>query len=134
MGGVVAFLIALAPVLFVLGGALDGSTEPFRGGLHWQNLIYALWEQFLCVGMVISLLIWFRKRLDHQGKLARTISNSAYAVYISHAPILLFVSIGLRNVELYPLLKFAPAAAICIPLCFLFAGFARKLPVARRIL
>jgi surface polysaccharide O-acyltransferase-like enzyme len=133
-GRVVASLIALAPVLFVLGGALEGNTEPFRGGLYWQNLVYALWEQFLCVGMVISLLVWFRKRHDHQGKLARTMSNSAYAVYIFHAPILLFVSIGLRSVEMYPLLKFALAAAICIPLCFLFSGFVRKLPVARRIL
>jgi hypothetical protein len=132
-GGVVTFLIVLAPVLFVLGGALDGNTEPFRGGLCWQNLVYALWEQFLCVGMVISLLVWFRRRHNRQGKLARTMSASAYAVYIFHAPILVFVSLGLRSVDLYPLLKFALAAAICIPLCFLAGGLVRKLPVARRI-
>ena len=132
-GGVAAFLVALAPVLFVLGGALEGNTEPFRGGLYWQNLVYALWEQFLCVAMVISLLVWFRKRRDQQGKLARTMSSNAYAVYVFHAPILMFVSIGLRSVELYPLLKFALAAAICIPLCFLAGGLVRKLPVARRI-
>ena len=132
-GGVVAFVIALAPVLFVLGGALEGNTEPFRGGLYWQNLVYALWEQFLCVAMVISLLVWFRKRRDQQGKLAQTMSASAYAVYVFHAPILVFVSIGLGSVELYPLLKFALAAAICVPLCFLVGGLVRKLPVARRI-
>jgi len=132
-GGIVAFLVALAPVLFVLGGALEGNTEPFRGGLHWQNLVYALWEQFLCVAMVISLLVWFRKRRDQQGKLARTMSSNAYATYVFHAPILMFVSIGLRSVELYPLLKFALVAAICIPLCFLAGGLVRKLPVARRI-
>ena len=132
-GGVVAFLVALAPVLFVLGGALEGNTEPFRGGLYWQNLVYALWEQFLCVAMVISLLVWFRKRRDQQGKVARMMSASAYAVYVFHAPILMFVSIGLRSVALYPLLKFALAAAICIPLCFLAGGLVRKLPVGRRI-
>jgi glucan biosynthesis protein C len=133
-GGVAAFLIALAPVLFVAGGALEGNTEPFRGGLHWQALIYALWEQFLCMAMVISLLVWFRRRYDHQGKLARTMSANAYAVYICHASILVFVAIGLRNIALHPLLKFGLASAICIPICFLVGGLARRLPVARRIL
>jgi glucan biosynthesis protein C len=74
-GRVVACLIALAPVLFVAGGALQGSTESFRGGPHWQALVYALWEQFLCVWMVISLLFTFRRRYDRQGGLARDMST-----------------------------------------------------------
>jgi glucan biosynthesis protein C len=133
-GRVVAFLIALAPVLFVAGGALEGSTAAFRGGIHWQALTYALWEQFVCVGMVISLLVRFRKRHDHQGRLSREMSASAYAVYICHAPILVFVALGLRSIELYPLLKFALASLISIPICFLIGGFVRRLPLAGRIL
>ncbi|UCC63764.1 MAG: acyltransferase, partial [Anaerolineae bacterium] len=133
-GRVVTFLIALAPVLFVAGGALKGSTAPFRGGIHWQALTYALWEQFVCVGMVISLLVWFRKRHDHQGRLARAMSASAYAVYICHAPILIFVSLGLRSTELYPLLKFALASLISIPICFVVGGLVRRLPITARIL
>ncbi len=132
-GRVVIFLIALAPVLFVAGGALKGSTEPFRGGMHWQALTYALWEQFVCVGMVISLLVWFRKRYDYQGRLARTMSASAYAVYICHAPILVFVALGLRSVALYPLLKFGLASLICVPICFGIGGLVRRLPMAGRI-
>ena len=133
-GRVVACLIVLAPVLFVTGGALQGSTDVFRGGLHWQALAYALWEQFLCVAMVISLLVTFRRRYDHQGELAREMSASAYAVYIWHAPILVFVALGLRAVELYPLLKFALAALISLPLCFVVGALGRRLPLARRIL
>jgi len=133
-GWVVVFLILLAPVLFVAGGALEGSTADFRGGLHWQALAYALWEQFLCVGMVISLLIWFRRRYDRQGKLAREMSASAYAVYIFHASILVLVAVGLRSIELYPLLKFALAALLCLPLCFVVGGLVRRFPLAHRIL
>jgi glucan biosynthesis protein C len=133
-GRIVLFLIVLAPVLFVAGGALEGNTAPFRGGIHWQALIYALWEQFLCVGMVISLLFWFRKRHDHQGRLARAMSASAYAVYICHTPILVFVSLGLRSIELYPLLKFALASLISMPICFVVGGLVRRLPMAGRIL
>jgi glucan biosynthesis protein C len=133
-GRIVAFLIALAPVLFVLGGALEGNTGPFRGGLHWQALVYALWEQFVCVGMVISLLVRFRKRYDQQGRLAGAMSASAYAVYICHAPILVFVALGLRSIALYPLLKLTLASLICIPLCFVVGGFVKRLPMAERIL
>ena len=41
-GPVLAVLLVLAPVLFVLGGALEGDVGPFLGGLHWQALAYAL--------------------------------------------------------------------------------------------
>jgi len=133
-GWVVLFLIVLAPILFVAGGALNGGTAHFRGGIHWQALTYALWEQFLCVGMVISLLVWFRRRFDRQSKLARAMSVSAYAVYIFHASILVLAAIVLRSTELYPLLKFALAALISLPICFMVGGLVRRLPLAQRIL
>ncbi|MFN2217786.1 MAG: acyltransferase family protein [Anaerolineae bacterium] len=133
-GRVAIVLIILAPILFVAGGALEGSTAAFRGGIHWQALAYALWEQFLCAGMVISLLVWFRRRCDRQGKLAREMSASAYAVYIFHASILVSVALALRNIELYPLLKFALAALIGLPICFLVGSLVRRLPLAQRIL
>ncbi len=133
-GRVVALLIVLAPILFVAGGALEGSTADFRGGLHWQALTYALWEQFLCVGLVISLLVWFRRAYDRRGKLGRELSASAYATYIFHASAVVLITVGLRSIELYPLLKFALAALICLPLCFLVGGMVRRLPLAKRIL
>jgi hypothetical protein len=133
-GWIAVLLIVLAPVLYVLGGALEGDTGPFRGGLHWQALVYAVFEQLLCVAMVISLLVWFRQKHDHQGWLAREMSASAYAVYICHAPILVCVSVGFGSLEIYPLLKFALAALICLPICFLVGGLARRLPGAKGIL
>ncbi|HNT06537.1 MAG TPA: acyltransferase family protein, partial [Anaerolineae bacterium] len=107
---------------------------PFLGGLHWQALAYALLEQFMCMGMVISLLVLFRRRHNHQGRLARALSGSAYAVYIFHSPILILVSLGLRNVELHPLLKLALAALVSLPACFVVGGLVRRLPAADRIL
>jgi surface polysaccharide O-acyltransferase-like enzyme len=133
-GRVAILLVVFAPVLFAAGGALQGGAAPFLGGFHWQALIYALWEQLLCVAMVISLLVLFRRRYDHQGSLARTMSDSAYAIYILHAPILVFVSLGLRSIELYPLLKFLLASLVSLPLCLLAGRVARLLPLARRVL
>jgi surface polysaccharide O-acyltransferase-like enzyme len=133
-GRVLAGLLAIAPVLFVLGGALNGNTAPFRGGIQWQALIYALWEQFVCVAMVITLLVRFRRRHNHQGRLARELSGSAYAVYILHSSILVPVTVGLGNLALHPLLKFGLTSLICVPACFLVGGLVKRLPGAARIL
>jgi len=125
-------LILLLPILLILGGAEDPT--PFMGGLHWQAFAYAIWEQFLCMGMIITLLVWFRRRFNQQGSLAKTMSASAYTVYIIHAPVIVLVTLALRDISLHPLIKFPLVALIIVPLCFLLATFIRKLPLAREIL
>jgi surface polysaccharide O-acyltransferase-like enzyme len=105
----------------------------FPGGLHWQSLVFAIWEQVVCVGMIIGLLIWFRGRFNQQGSLAKALSESAFTVYFIHAPILVYLALALRNIELYPLLKFALIAPIAIFLCFVTAYFLRKVPLVKRI-
>jgi len=125
-------LIVLFPVLVVLGGADDPT--PFLGGVHWQALALALWEQLLCMAMIITLLVWFRRRFNNQSSLAKTMSDSAYTVYIIHAPVAVVVALALQDLNLYPLIKFPVVGLIVVPLCFLLATFIRKLPLARDIL
>jgi peptidoglycan/LPS O-acetylase OafA/YrhL len=125
-------LIVLLPVVFIAGGADDPT--PFLGGVHWQALVIALWEPFLCIGMVITLLVWFRRRFNHQGSLAKTMSASAYTVFIIHAPVAVLVALALKDISLYPLIKYPLVALIVVPLCFLLGTFIRKLPLARNIL
>jgi peptidoglycan/LPS O-acetylase OafA/YrhL len=130
--GITIALIVLLPVMFILGGADDPT--PFMGGVHWQALVLALWEQLLCMGMIITLLVWFRKRFNHQGSLAKTMSASAYTVFIIHAPVAVLVALTLQDLNLYPLIKYPLVALIVVPLCFLLATLIRKLPLAREIL
>lgn len=47
---------------------------------------------------------------------------------------LVFVSLGLSSIELYPLLKFALASLISLPICFVGGGLVKRLPIAGRIL
>jgi surface polysaccharide O-acyltransferase-like enzyme len=96
--------------------------------------VYALWEQFVCVAMIIALLFLFRKRLNWQGSVSKAMSASAYTAYIIHAPVVVLVAIAMRNINLYPLLKFALAVLIAVPLCFALGNFIRQLPLAKRIL
>ncbi len=132
---VVAIILVLLFVPMALaGGALETGTEPFKGGWHWQSLAYAVWESFVCVGMCIGLTYLFRRYANRQGWLAKFLSPNAYTAYIIHAPIITFTALALRNVEVYPLLKFGLAALIALPLCFVLSSLIRKLPYAERVL
>ncbi|MFZ2149493.1 MAG: acyltransferase family protein [Sedimentisphaerales bacterium] len=128
------FIVILFPSLIVFGRALGGDITSFAGGLHRQCLAYAVWEQFAGVAIIIALLVLFRKRLNHQGKPAKAMSASSYTAYIIHAPVTVLVALANRNITLYPLLKFALAVLIAVPLCFALGNLIRQLPLARRIL
>jgi surface polysaccharide O-acyltransferase-like enzyme len=128
------FIVVLFPIVFLLGGALEGNTDVFMGGLHWQSLAFAVWEEFVGIGIIIALYVLFRERFDRQGSLAKAMSDSSYAVYFIHAPVLVFLALALRGVRLYPLLKFALVAPVAVALCFVLAYLLRRLPGARRIL
>ena len=133
--GVGIFLIVIVfPAMFILGGALKGNVSCFVGGWHWQALAYALWEQLTGVAMMIGLIVLFRERFNGQGRLAREASAASYTVYIIHTPVVILFTLAVRNVAVYPLLKFALVALIVIPLCFVLGALVRRLPLARRIL
>ena len=129
----IIFIVILFPALFVLGGAPD-DISLFMGGVHWQCFAYAVWEQFVGVAMIISLLVLFRNRFNRQGRAAKAMSGSSYTAYIVHAPVIVLLTLAIRNITLYPLLKFALAGPIAILLCFALGNFIRQLPLARRIL
>ena len=84
--------------------------------------------------MIIALLFLYRKLFNRQRPEAKAMSASAYTAYIIHAPVIILVAIAMRNISLYPLLKFVLAAVIAVPLCFTLGNFIRQLPLAKRIL
>ena len=131
---VVIGLIVLFPVIFVLGGALEGNTEPFMGGINWQSFVYSLWEQFMCVAMVVTLVTWFRKRFNNQNTLGSALSSGAYATYVFHMPVIVLLALALRSIQMDMALKFVWVAPIAVSLSFLVGYLIKKLPIARNIL
>jgi glucan biosynthesis protein C len=127
-------LILSLPILFALIGGLQGDVSSALGGVHWQSITYAAWEQFVCIGMTISLLTFFYHRFNSQGSLLRAMSASVFTVFILHAPILVGLALLINQVHLYPLLKFILVAPLVVAVCFLIANGFRKLPIAREIL
>ena len=139
-------LIALLATLILTGLALpsvmQGTEAAARqwggfalfGGFNWLALSYALWESFMVVGVDIGLLVLFRQRLNHQGRVTRELAASAYTVYLIHPVVLIGFAYAFHMMALYPLLKWAIAVLVTIPLCFLISLAIRKIPLVNRVL
>lgn len=134
LGAGIFLIVVVFPIMFVAGGAPQGEVAPFMGGWHWQALAYAMWDQLTGVAMMIGLIVLFRERFNRQGRLLKEASAASYTAYIIHAPVLILFTLAVRNITLYPLLKFALAALILVPLCFMLGAGLRRLPLARQIL
>jgi surface polysaccharide O-acyltransferase-like enzyme len=128
------FIVVLFPLVFILGGALESDGSQFMGGISWQSFAFAVWEQFVGMGMIMGLLVWFRERFNRQGVLVKNMADNAFAVYFIHAPVLVFLALGLRGIQLYPLLKFALVAPLTVVLCFLLANVLRRIPGIRGVM
>jgi glucans biosynthesis protein C len=122
------------PAMLVAFGALSGSIdERFVGGVNGLSLVHSLWEGLLSVAMVITILAWFR-RFNHQGRLARAMGESSFAVYVLHPAIIVPLALALSGIKMNLSLKFLLVAPIAVALCYLVAYGLRKLPLARTIL
>ena len=131
---VIAVVVILLFWPLALGGGMDKGTEPFTGGWHWQAFAYALWESFVCVSLCIGLIYLFRRNVNRQGKLAKFLSSNAYTAYIIHGVMITVMALAVRDVMVYPLLKWALVALVAVPLCFALSHLIRKLPYTDRVL
>lgn len=137
--GLIAATVAtltLFPVAYAFGAApVEGSLVlPMSGGLHWQSFVYSLWEAITCVGMCLGLLVFFRQRVNRQGKIGTFLANHSYVVYLVHAPVTVVLAFAVSGVAINLLLKWVLVSIIAIPLCFGVGYLLRKLPFARAIL
>jgi glucan biosynthesis protein C len=132
--GKVWLLVGLAAAAFCYGLFLTGHTYFKGGGPTLGAFIYDLWEAFLCCGMCIGLTVLFRERLNRQGRLARNLAASTYAVYLFHVPVLVALQYAVGHVDLGPLMKFFLITLVAVPATFAIGSAMRRAPLARSVL
>ena len=132
VAGVFLFPLAFSGNLFSL--ELTPTLENFLGNGQWQSAIYALWDSIFAVGMCLGLITLFRNFFNGQGRFARFLSQHSYAVFIIHTPLVVFLALALRGIDLGALAKFGVVAVITVPTCFAVAYLIRKIPIVSRIL
>ena len=124
----------LMPIAFVLGEHFAWLAGSQSGGWNVQAAVYAFWEPFLAWGVIMGLLHLFTRRLEAPGRVWRSLSRRAYAIYIIHPPVLVALALAWRSVAAPSALKFLVTATATCLACYLLAGLMLKAPAAQRVL
>jgi peptidoglycan/LPS O-acetylase OafA/YrhL len=140
--GVVGFVVAVVATVLLFPLALSGNmfslevsqAAEFTGNGLWQSAVYAFWDSIFAVGMGLAALSFFRRFLSKENRLGTFLSQQSYAVYIIHVPIIVLFAVLLKDAGLTTLPKFAVAATIVVPTCFVVAYVLRRIPGVARVL
>ena len=100
-------LIIGAPLwvfIILAGGVLEGNRY-FNGGFHWQSFAFALWESLTAIGFSLGLMAFFRKKVNIANNFTVLIKDNSFGIYFFHPPILITISLILKNWHFYPLLS-----------------------------
>ena len=106
----------------------------FTGGLHWQQLLYAVWEQLLGFSIIVALLTFGKKFWNRSTVLMAKLSRNAFAVYIFHPLVLLAISLSIRNLAIDPAWKFLIVAPLAVTGSFLLASVITLIPGVNKII
>ena len=128
------FLIAIQPVFIYLFTNSSSGLTPFIGGLHWQAVFFAFWEQMAGVMIITGMLWLFSQWFNRQGSVARAMAGDSYTVYIIHPVILILLAIALAGFALPSLAKFAIVLPLAICLSFVLAHVIRAVPGVKKVL
>ena len=108
-----------------------GLDIPFwNGGADPIALIRATWESVLCVSFCAGLLTLTRERFPSPSTFAKALSDSSFAVYIFHVPVVTLLQYGLADSGLGAMQQFLLVTLLGIGITFPLAHFVlRRLPV-----
>src|SRR6266545_228565 len=84
------------------------------GGLSLSALMWSTVEACICVGLCVGLLTLFRERVNHQGRLSRSLAASSYAVYVTHFFLVVALQMAFAASDLGPLTKFGVVTLLAL--------------------
>ena len=127
-------LLIAFPFVFIASGGLEGDVTPAMGGINWQSFVYSLWEQLICVSLIVIFLKWFQSHADRTAAILSEMARSSYAAYWIHPLVLVVCAALLAPIEIHPLGKISLLLIPGLLLTFFTAGLIRRIPGLKQIL
>lgn len=129
----VIFTIIVWPALMAMGDAAHNMAF-YDGGMHWQALTSAVWEQIFGLCFSVGLIVLFREKFNGTGRFATLCRKNSFAVYVWHMPVVVILSLLLVSATLPPGLKFVitSLAGFVITLALTHLVI-RRIPLLNRI-
>jgi glucan biosynthesis protein C len=95
---------------------------------------YLVWEELVCFGMCIGLLVLFRQAANAQGPFGKMLAANQYSAYFWHPMLIVGIQMVFLALPLGPLVKFVAVTALGVPVVFLWSWLFRKIPAVRAVL
>ena len=122
------------PVFFLIQKKLNIPVEWYSGGLHWQSLLYAIWEQWIGLSILTALLIKGKRSWNTSSPLLSKLSRSSFAVYIFHPLVVVSLSMMVRNWMIDPAIKLLIVAPIAVLASFSLGSLILLIPGDKKII
>jgi surface polysaccharide O-acyltransferase-like enzyme len=122
------------PVFYIIEKISHMPQDWFSGGFHWQQLLYAVWEQLIGFSIITALLCFGKKLWNKQSGFIMSLSRYTFAVYIFHPLVLISLSLSIRNWSIDPALKLLLVAPLAVVLSFLLASVIVLIPGVKKII
>jgi glucans biosynthesis protein C len=127
--------IGLACVALWMSRGFGVDFPVWIGGLSIAAANRALWESVLCVSFCAGLLTLTRERFPSQSPFAKALSDSSFAVYVFHVPVVTLIQYALADSGLGAMAQFLLVSALGILISFPLAHFVlRRLPILGKAL
>jgi surface polysaccharide O-acyltransferase-like enzyme len=127
-------LLLFFPVISIIEKLANTPEAWFIGGLHWQQLLYAIWEQLLGFSIIVALLVYGKKLWNKSSSFMAKLSRNAFAVYIFHPLVLIVLTLSFRNWDVDPAFKLLVVAPLAVVGSFLLASVITSIPGVRKII
>lgn len=122
------------PVFFVIQLKLKMPVVWYSGGLHWQSLLYAVWEQWIGLSILTALLSWAKLSWNSSSPLLGRLSRCSFAVYIFHPLMIVVLTLLIRNWATDPAIKLLVVAPLAVLGSFMLSALILLVPVVRSII
>lgn len=127
--------VGLACVVVWMGRGAGLPFAEWIGGVSIAAGNRALWESLLCVGFCAGLLTLTREYFPTQTPFAKALSDSSFAVYVFHVPVVTLLQYALADSGLGPIGSFLVVSVLGILISFPLAHFVlRRLPILGKAL
>lgn len=95
---------------------------------------FEIFETILGFSLSFGLVVFFRDNLNSTNKLFKNLTESAYAAYIFHYPIVIAFQYGFDKVSLNLFAKFVVVGILSIVTTFAFSYLVRRPEIIRRVI
>jgi surface polysaccharide O-acyltransferase-like enzyme len=108
--------------------------EWYSGGFHWQQLLYAIWEQWIGLSILTVLLIKGRTNWNQSTPLLAKLSRYSFATYIFHPVVIVAFTLAVRNWAVDPAVKLLVVSPLIVAGSFALGGLLVAIPRVKKII